>query len=645
MKRFIVLFHCFITTSQTREKIAILEVEKEDYQERLQRALRDLKRAKMEVRELMSIKCSLKARVTTLEAVLDNLREDNSPSSDQDESSSPGEADFSEPKEKVEMSKKGLEEVSGAESEKTGHSLVSGDPELVKKLNAALEMTEQHKFSQAGSPSKLHNSMKLADSAMQTDFSRTLEKETQFDFSSTCRDEEVQVDTLTDEFTHYKQISKEKSLEVSSLKREVLGSHIMHKKSLKEAEDKIHQLLSIRERLTAENAQLNKKIDELKPKEYQGTLDGALKSIRDLQRSLMNPGGQEAGKKDNDSELLRKKQAEMEEMKQAHKIEIQAIIQKVAKANLKVKEEEAKLTAEIKELKLKLELSQQQLQVMSKTAALSGVEDTQGPKMPESSMVSFMEVESSSLEEGGTWGASVEAVFRGKRVAVRRIAKESLALCPIQTIHKQVSTMAHIHHPNLVLFIAIAMDAPSGLMVLTELLTCSLRQAYQSRLIRLDKLPVLLDVALALNFLHLQKRPIVHNNLSSCSVMVEEGGREGEWKAKLSDIGSTTSLMMLSESKQREVVYSAPELVSNPETCITALDLYSYGVLLCEVATDSLPESSTGLTESIGKLKPTLPQMSCLIQCCLAARPEHRPLMSNMVKKIQNLVVNKIKVP
>lgn len=666
-------------------------MEKEDYQQRLHRALRDLKHSKTEVQQLVSIKRALKTKVSALEVELNNMQERSGGSSDMDDSSSLEESEVSALKEKVEISEKMLEEmvskVGALESEKQQLSdqldqsseveerLISEREILKSKPDTERFSQEQDQVSQGEEDCLItaSNSVELAESSTLTDadhdetpeakytekevqiklFSshgdetvqagtpvECVESEVQVNLSADCEDKEAQVDTVTEMCTQYKQLSEEKRAEVRRLKEELLGINIRHQRALKESESKIHQLLHIKERLSVENGDLNKQIDQLKATNLESTLSSALHSIQELERGLGNT------QKESESEQLRKTLAKMEEMRKAHKIEIQAIIQKVAKANMKVKEEETKLTTEIKDLTMKLDQAQQQLQVASNTAALKG-SDMEAARVPENNMISFMEVESDALYnlDGGTWGSFTEVVFRGKRVTARCISKESLAQYPIHIIRKQVNTMAYIHHPNLVLFIAIAMDAPSGLMVLTELMTCSLRQAYQSQLIKQNKLPALLDVALALNFLHLQKRPITHNNLSSSCVMVEEGGSDGEWRAKLSDIGSTTSLMILAENKEREVVYFAPELASSPDRNGTAVDLYSYGVLMSEVANNSLPSTSTALSESISSLKPTLPQISCLIQCCIATDPEHRPLMGNMVKKIKNLVVNKIRVP
>ena len=292
------------------------------------------------------------------------------------------------------------------------------------------------------------------------------------------------------------------------------------------------------------------------------TINGALRDIQELEHSLLGQTGAGATGEASTSveEQLKQAQANMEEMKQAHTKEKADTRVKLSEAISKVKEHEAKQAAEIQDLTARLEKAQKSLQEASKDAAAAaaaagGKQLEVGPSIPEGSLISFRELELDASYTlgggggggGGGWGyPAAEAIFRGKRVSVREVSRTSLASHPIHTVHQQIRAMASLRHPNLLLFLGVAMDAPGGIAVLMEVLTCSLRQASESNLLQVsDKLPLLLDVALACNFLHLErKRPVVHNNLSSLSVLLEEGG-EGHWRAKLADVGASVSLLAI----------------------------------------------------------------------------------------------------
>lgn len=625
-------------------------MEKDDYLQKLQRTVKELKHSKIEVREQVSLKRTLKAKLSTLEVQLRDAQGSKTPPEEMEAS-----VEVSELQEKVRSSEKELEEFSASfkelaiekqqltcqldQSLRAEDALVGETKELRRKLDTALHLyaVTEDRFKQENETTP-PVSVDLVDIGTQTDSPSYHNSQTQVDFSSELVEQAVQVDTLTDTCTQYMLHAQESGRQVLSVREEMKRNNRAFQRKMNDAEAKIRQLLDIKEQLTKKNDDMKKKINESKPPDYEVTLNSALHNIQELQQSLL--GGNESL---STSDRLQNALAEMEKMKRLHVNEKLAMRQRLSDAIVKVKEREIQNTEEINNLQAKLEKAQKQLQEASNAATRSVV----GVSIPESSIVSFMEVEAVSpykLDEG-TWGSMAEAIFRGSRVAVRCVPKESLALNPIQTIHRQINSMAHTRHPNLALFIAVAMDAPSGMMILTEPLTCSLRQAYQSDLIKPDKLPVLLDVALALNFLHLEKRPIVHGNLSSHCVLVEEGA-EGQWRAKLSDIGVTTSIMMLSGPAKREATYLPPELDTNNPLTSPSLDVYSYGVLMCELATSRLPGSARDVAGLVSGLKDSrLPQIACLVQCCMAGDPSQRPIMGNMVKKISNLVANKIQVP
>lgn len=677
-------------------------MEKEDYQLKYQRTTRELKHAKTEVRGLISNKRMLKAKVSTLQARLEDLQEKEA-SSDAEKSSDSTSRDFeiSELQEKVRCSERKLEEATTGfkEADSQKQQLVSQlndsaelreelameNKVLRRKLSTALQLyaVTEDRFNQVDEPTT--GLVDLIDSGILTDSescpggtqpgtARLLVNGEQDPGSQTraeieeeflaesgtdrgpavCEyaDKEVQVDTLMDICTQYKKQLEENSLEVRTLKEGVQRSIVAHRKEVKEAEGKIHQLLDIKEQLTKKNAGLSSEVDRLKSLEYQSTIKGTLHNIQELDQTLNH---HQSHSDSATAERLQRALAKIEDLNREHLKERDEMRQRLSDAIVKVKEREMKFTAEISDLKLKLDGAQKQLWGASNAAATTGgLNNIRGvPSALEGSIVSFVEIESISLYklDEGAWGHVVEASFRGTKVAVRCLAKESLAKHPIDTIHKQIKIMAHVRHPNLTLFVGVAMDAPSGVMIVTELLTCSLRQAYQSDLIKPDKLPTLLDVAQALNFLHLEKKPIVHNALTSRCVLAEEGAG-GQWRAKLADIGSTTPLMSLSSPDERELVYLAPELEASSSNyhhhtplVFPAVDVYSFGVLMYELATSSLPDTAKAITGSLGTLKERLPQIAFLVQTCMSAEPERRLTMGSLVKKIYHLVVNKIQVP
>ena len=101
------------------------------------------------------------------------------------------------------------------------------------------------------------------------------------------------------------------------------------------------------------------------------------------------------------------------------------------------------------------------------------------------------------------------------------------------------------------------------LLIITELLDTDLRNAYQNGKLASDhvRLSVLRDVAAALNYLHLQREPIIHRDVNSANVLLQELP-DRYWRGKLSDFGSANLARFATTPGPGAIVYCAPEAFS-----------------------------------------------------------------------------------
>ena len=92
-----------------------------------------------------------------------------------------------------------------------------------------------------------------------------------------------------------------------------------------------------------------------------------------------------------------------------------------------------------------------------------------------------------------------KGTFRGQKVAVKQLHSGIKSPYYDKLLRREISLMAKVRHPNLLLFIAAVLDKPgrSDPIIITELLDTSLRHAYTSGLItsKRVKVSVLRDVA------------------------------------------------------------------------------------------------------------------------------------------------------
>ena len=265
---------------------------------------------------------------------------------------------------------------------------------------------------------------------------------------------------------------------------------------------------------------------------------------------------------------------------------------------------------------------------------------TTEPQINDKDVVSYEEIKLTQNMLGtGAWGYVVKGRFRGKVVAVKCLHKDILSQFSKAQVQREVSIMAELHHPNLVLFIAAVMDAPSGPMIITELLSYTLRRAYQEKIITgsVEKMLIMQEVALALNYLHLRHKPIIHRDISSANVLLEELA-DKKWRAKLSDFGSANLVRLASTPGEGALVYSAPEMrtgAHKPQA--PAADVYSYGVLFCEVMTACFPNSSN-LREMMETVRSQSRIVSEIIASCLSECPSDRPAMGLVIAQLDVLI-------
>ena len=256
--------------------------------------------------------------------------------------------------------------------------------------------------------------------------------------------------------------------------------------------------------------------------------------------------------------------------------------------------------------------------------------------------ISFWEVSQRDLQINehighGAWGYVARGLYKEQEVAIKCVHKNIVSPHTTMLLKREVTMMAKVRHPCLLLFIAACFDHPSGSpMIVTELMECSLRDAYKKEGMLSgtgrSNIRIMIDVACALHYLHTHKEKILHRDVSSANVLVHQTV-ENVYRGKLSDFGSANVAHLAVTAGTGAALYMAPEVPRDSGAHFTStvrqttkIDVYSYGILLCEVfATEPQLPFAEVIPSMRGSIKKQFSFMHDQVLKCTSQNPEDRP--------------------
>ena len=242
-----------------------------------------------------------------------------------------------------------------------------------------------------------------------------------------------------------------------------------------------------------------------------------------------------------------------------------------------------------------------------------------------------VELTSEELGRGG-WGRVMVANFRGTLVAAKCLYEELDSDYYSDLFSREMNMAACLRHPNLIQFIGASIVGQP--VILTELMTTSLRRELEKGPIsNVQVTSISLDVARALNYLHLMKpHPVIHRDISSANVLLNPLP-DNCWVAKIADYGSVNIQKHLCTENPGNPVYSSAE-ARNPALQSPKMDIFSFGVLLIEMLTGRFPEvkQRQRLIASIEH-----PEYLNLIERCMSEERNDRPSAKELITKLNEM--------
>jgi len=272
-------------------------------------------------------------------------------------------------------------------------------------------------------------------------------------------------------------------------------------------------------------------------------------------------------------------------------------------------------------------------------------------KTPE---IAPLEIEYKEVIGVGAFGQVIRGICRGKDVAIKKLHKPITDEETLIAFKTEVAIMSTIFHPNICLFMGACTQA-GNFFIVQEFLPGGdveklLRNATQD-IPLYRRMQMAKDAALGVNWLHCSNPSLVHRDLKSSNLLIDENG-----KVKVCDFGlaqvKPSRLVMLHDEDHAKgtPLWMAPEVMQFKEFNEKA-DVYSFGIVLWELLTRKEPFAHHSNYAKFRKAvcvkheRPdvpleTEPSLKVLIEKCWHQNPNARPDFKQIISALDIILIN-----
>jgi serine/threonine protein kinase len=207
---------------------------------------------------------------------------------------------------------------------------------------------------------------------------------------------------------------------------------------------------------------------------------------------------------------------------------------------------------------------------------------------------SLQSIPRSTLEIGkplgsGSFGTVSRATWDGTDVAIKELFLTELSDTLREEFDHEVSAMAQCNHPNIVGLYGVCDEAGHKGLVIEYMPGGSLRGLLENRKHDISwdtRWAIAIDIGSGLHYLH--DRGIVHRDLKSLNILLT-----ADLQAKIGDSG-LAKIKLETSSRcagvgKGTVRWRAPESFKRGFNATSSMDVYSYGMVLWEIASREIP--------------------------------------------------------
>lgn len=263
----------------------------------------------------------------------------------------------------------------------------------------------------------------------------------------------------------------------------------------------------------------------------------------------------------------------------------------------------------------------------------------------------FEKIDLSQLKLGkrigkGSFGEVFHGTYLGSDVAVKKLPANKITPEFMAEFAREAALMRSLRHPNVVQFLGATMDEPDICIVTEFMSKGSLYHLLHDPNVAISwemVRKVALDAARGMAYLHLRTPAIIHRDLKSHNLLVDEN-----WKVKVCDFGLSKIAVDMSTTMTAcgTPCWTAPEILRNARYT-TKADVFSYGIVLWELVTREEPFAGMPAFQvifAVGNkgtrlpLPPVCPpELIKLIVSCWQEDPVLRPPFQDIITYLERL--------
>jgi ankyrin repeat protein len=244
----------------------------------------------------------------------------------------------------------------------------------------------------------------------------------------------------------------------------------------------------------------------------------------------------------------------------------------------------------------------------------------------------------------GAFGIVHRAKWMGTDVAVKLIDSNDFTPDDYRGFLAEISMQSNLRHPNVLMLLGGSLTPPN-LYFVTEFMHQGSLDKVLRAFPKLDwsvRLSMALDIARGLFYLHHQSPPILHRDLKSLNILVDE-----HFRAKVSDFGLSVDKSAYISMKMGTLNWVAPE-------CIDATglpydekaDMWSFGMVLWELVSGRIPFAGMSQLQTLRRIDMheleeipdgVEPRYGALIEWCWHTDSNKRPSITQALNCLEEI--------